>query len=98
MMNAQTQRANAKQELEEGIIARVEGRIRLAGGGSGLRATHGVYMGDNYFSLNRVQFYTFKNNDPYVFYFSPRTKLLFGAHHITTQDYFVADDAPTTRA
>lgn len=95
MMNAQTQRANTKQELEDGIVARAEGRIRLAWGGSKMMETHSVSIGDLRFQINRVQFSAFKNNDPYVLYFSPRTKLLLGAHHLTSQDYF---DTHTTSA
>jgi hypothetical protein len=86
----------ANQELDSGEVAVSEGRIRQDMSTVHVGMIHPTHyyieQGDNRFEVSKEMFFTFKNGDPYTLYYTPQTKFLVGAQHITTGDYFTPEN------
>lgn len=86
----------ATQELDSNEVVVSEGRIRqhmsTVPVGMIRPTRYYIEQGDNRFEVSKAVFFTFKNGDPYTLYYTPQTKLLVGAQHITSADYFVPEN------
>lgn len=67
------------RDCKRGIVHSAEGRIKLDVAESKQEFGYRVYIQDVRFEISKRVFLAFKNNDPYIIYYAPRTKRILSA-------------------
>ena len=86
----------SSSDTRERRSAVVEGRVALDVSGGQNSANFAIKLENKKFRLNKRQFLTFKNGDPYRVYYAPRSKRILSAEWLRDDAPFV--DQPASRA
>lgn len=77
------------RDMNERVVANVEGYIRLDLFRTlfSARPNYTVLTGEERFEIDKATFLTFKNHEPYILYYTPRTKILLSAEWLNDDPF-----------